>query len=100
MAANIISKEEILNFLRKNKGLLKERFNVDKIMLFGSYARDEATPESDIDILIESKTKSFDAQYRLKVFLKEKLKKDIDVAYIDAIRPFLMRFIKEEIIYA
>ena len=53
MALDKLTKEDILQFLRENKALLKERFHVDKIMLFGSYARDEATDESDIDILIE-----------------------------------------------
>ena len=100
MATNILTKEEILLFLRENKDLLKKNFDVDKIMLFGSYARDEATPDSDIDILIESKTKSFDKQFRLKIFLEKGLNKKVDVAYRDAVRKFIMRFIEEEIIYA
>ena len=54
MPADNLSKEKILGFLRKNKPLFKKKFGVDEIMLFGSYARDEATPESDIDILIDS----------------------------------------------
>ena len=100
MSENVTSKEDIINFLRKNKILLKNDFDVDNIMLFGSYARDEATPTSDIDILIESKTKSFDKSYRLKVFLEKNLKKDVDVIYIDSVHPFIMRSISEELIYA
>ena len=30
-----------------------ERYGVKKIAVFGSYARDEAKPESDVDILVE-----------------------------------------------
>lgn len=100
MLNNVTSKEDILVFLRKNKILLKNDFDVDNIMLFGSYARNEATPESDIDILIESKTKSFDKSYRLKVFLEKNLEKDVDVIYIDSVHPFIMRSISEELIYA
>ena len=96
----ILTKEEILSFLRKNKRFFKEKFDVDNIMLFGSYARDEATSESDVDILIESKTKSFDKQFKLKVFLEKGLNKKVDVSYRDAVRKFIMRFIKEDLIYA
>ena len=100
MVGKVFRKEEILKFLRENKKFLKEEFDVDKVMLFGSYARGEETPGSDIDILIESDTKSFDLIYRLKVFLQESLGKDVDVIYIDSVHPFIMRFINEELIYA
>jgi len=100
MDKQTLTKEEILNFLRENKKFFKESFDVDNIILFGSYARDEATTESDIDILIESKTKSFKKSYKLKVFLEENLKREVDVIYFDSVHPFIMRFIKEELIYA
>ena len=38
------------------KSLTKE--DVDTIILFCSFARDEATEESDVDILIESKKRA------------------------------------------
>jgi len=41
-------KEIILNFLRENRALLERQFGVQKIGLFGSYARDEAIILSDI----------------------------------------------------
>jgi len=100
MATNRLTKEDILTFLRKNKTFFKKEFDLDNIILFGSYARAEATPKSDIDILIESEKKSFDKIYRLKVFLEENLKKKVDVIYIDSVHPFIMRFIDEELIYA
>jgi len=95
-----LTKEEILDFLRKNKPFFKEQFNVDAIMLFGSYARDEATPESDVDILIESKKKSYDSLFTLKELLENEFQKKVDVFYRDSVRRFIMRFIKEELIYA
>ena len=79
MPENVLTKEEILQFLRKNKPLLKKKFGVDNIMLFGSYARDEATPNSDIDILIESKEKDFDKWFDLKELLEQTFKKKVDV---------------------
>ncbi len=49
----MLNKTSILNFLSDNKLLLRERFHVEKIGIFGSFARNEEGPESDIDILIE-----------------------------------------------
>jgi predicted nucleotidyltransferase len=100
MATDIISKEEILNFLRENKGLLKEKYGIDKIMLFGSHARDEATSESDIDILIESKKKGFRKMLFVQKLLEERFNRKVDVIYIDSVNPYFMRFIRQELIYA
>jgi len=49
----ILNKEYILEFLRKNREYLKQNFEVTSISLFGSFAREEETVESDIDLLIE-----------------------------------------------
>ncbi len=49
--------ESILGFLRTNKAYIQEHFGIEKIGLFGSYARNEQTAKSDIDILIPKKSK-------------------------------------------
>jgi len=95
-----LTKEDIIEFLRRNKDFFKEEFDIDRIMLFGSYAREEATDESDIDILIDTKTKDFDNRFRLKEFLEEEFKKKVDVLYKDSVRRFIMRSIKDELVYA
>ena len=100
MLKNNLSKEDILGFLRKNKNFFKEKFDVDKVMLFGSYARDTAKPDSDIDLLIESKNKSFDNIFDMKEFLEKEFKKKVDLIYRDSVRRFIMRLIEKELIYA
>ena len=47
-----MTKEEILQKLKEHKSYIEERYGVEKIGLFGSYARGEATKESDIDIFV------------------------------------------------
>jgi len=54
-----MTKEEILTTLRKEKPYLEEKYGVEKIGLFGSYSRDEATSQSDIDIYVELKENTF-----------------------------------------
>ncbi len=93
-----MTKEYILEFLRENKELLKENYNVTKIGLFGSYSRDEAQENSDIDLLVEMPS-SFDTYYDFKEFLEEKLNKKIDLGYEKSLRPFIKKSIIEDIIY-
>ena len=47
-----MKKEKALELLVQNKALLREKYGVKEIALFGSTARDTATQTSDIDILI------------------------------------------------
>ncbi|SFV63528.1 Nucleotidyltransferase [hydrothermal vent metagenome] len=93
-----MTKEYILEFLRDNKKLLKENYNVTKIGLFGSYSRDEAGENSDIDLLVEMPS-SFDTYYDFKEFLEAKFNKKIDLGYEKTLRPFIKKSIIEDIIY-
>lgn len=45
------TREDILEFLRTNRELLRKQFHIVKIGLFGSFARSEQTAESDIDLI-------------------------------------------------
>ncbi|MGB9597231.1 MAG: nucleotidyltransferase family protein, partial [Candidatus Poribacteria bacterium] len=45
--------QEVQSIIKSNKQNLIEKFNVSQIGIFGSYARGEQTPESDIDILVD-----------------------------------------------
>jgi predicted nucleotidyltransferase len=100
MAIDTLTKKEILGFLRKNKDFFKKEFGVEAVILFGSYARGEETSTSDIDILIDVKKKSFDNRIKFKEFLEEYFKRKVDVLYRDSVRRFIMRNIKDELIYA
>lgn len=100
MQMQAITKKDILEFLREQKTFLHNTFDIDNIILFGSYARDEATETSDIDILIESNQKSYRALIAIQQLLEEKFNKKVDVIYIDSVHPFIMRFMKDELIYA
>ena len=44
---------EIKKILTANKGLLKKKYGIVNLKIFGLYARKEETSKSDIDILVE-----------------------------------------------
>jgi len=44
--------DEIIGVLRAQKAMLREKFHVQEIGVFGSFARGSATEKSDIDFLV------------------------------------------------
>ena len=47
-----MNRDEVLGLLRRHKATLSQRFGVAELALFGSFARDRNTDDSDIDILV------------------------------------------------
>ena len=45
--------ERFIKILRQRLPELKERYNVTSLSLFGSYVRNQQTPRSDLDVLVE-----------------------------------------------
>ena len=48
-----MNRDEVIGFLSLHRQELEERFGVCSLSLFGSMARNEAGPESDVDLLVE-----------------------------------------------
>lgn len=77
-----------------------ERYGIKSAFIFGSYARGEATPASDIDILVEGDD-SFRPlrMYALSEEIREKLNKDVDIFEVSELdeSPFKNHVLKEAI---
>lgn len=74
---------------------------VKRAALFGSFARGDATEESDIDLLIEfkGKKKSLLDLAALKIQLEENLGKNIDLITYNSLHPLLRdRILSEQVI--
>jgi uncharacterized protein len=48
-----LSKEDILQILKNEMPYLKEKYGVERVAIFGSFAKGNQTPKSDIDILVQ-----------------------------------------------
>ncbi|MBE0495708.1 MAG: nucleotidyltransferase family protein [Campylobacterales bacterium] len=97
-----MTKEDILSYLRAHKKELNERFGVLKIGLFGSFARDEQTDESDIDLAIEieKNKKSLGNFFAIKRELEGQFGKKVDLGIEATLKPIVREYVKKEIIYA
>jgi len=101
------SRATVLKIIRKERPYLRENFGVERIALFGSFARDEANEDSDIDIVVSlSKPLGF-AFIQLANYLEEKLGRKVDLVtaptlesgITDPRRAHIARDIQESLIY-
>ena len=102
------TKSEILENLKN----LKSKYKEDGFLilgLFGSYSRNEAIGNSDIDILYDLDDKLFISKYRgfeafnrllqIKEELKNEFKSEIDIADITTLNKTAKEIILKEVIY-
>ena len=68
----MLPREGILTILRDNKERFAEKYGVTKIGLFGSFARNEATEESDVDVCVEVIEPTYDVMFDLREEIMEK----------------------------
>jgi len=92
-------RDEAFAILKSHKQELI-KFDVKSLAIFGSVARDEAGPESDVDILVEfSKTPLFDGYMELKFFLEDLLGRSVDLVTRDALKPRIRPYVEKELLY-
>jgi len=90
---------EIKRIIKAHRRELREKFNVRKIAIFGSYARGEETPESDIDILVEFEKPVGFLFFHLEEYLSELLGVKVDLVTRDAIKKNRLKYIDKDILY-
>ena len=85
--------------LKAIKPTLSTRFFVDKIGYFGSYARNEQTNDSDIDILVSFGKPLGWAFFDLQELLEKELERKVDLVSIKALKEQLREIILNEVKY-
>jgi len=96
----MLSKAEIMDLLTAHREELSRRFSVRRIGLFGSHARGDARPASDVDILVEFDQPTFDHYMDLKFHLEDLLHRPVDLVLQDSLKPRLRPIIEREVVYA
>jgi predicted nucleotidyltransferase len=94
--------EEIRVQLEELKPLLREKYQIETIGVFGSYSRGEQKQKSDVDILVtffEPNDIDLIDFIEIKQFLSRKLKTKVDLVRKNALKPMIKDKILEETIY-
>ena len=92
------TREDILRVLAREKSSLQRRYPVRRLALFGSYARGEPQPESDVDLLVEVDPSIGLRFVTLAEDLEGLLGLPVDLVSQRAVRPAQMAVLAPELI--
>ena len=85
---------------REHKEELRKRFGVSHVGVFGSYSRGEATPASDIDIVVEIDNPDLFIMAALKAYLEDLFTREVDVVrFRHHMNPALKKRIEHDAVY-
>ena len=95
----MMKREIVLGILQAERETLHRRFGVKGLTLFGSVARDEAGPESDVDLLVEfDRPTGYFGLVRLQLYLQGVLGQKVDLGTPGCLRGELRQSIQGEAI--
>ena len=94
-----MKREDVLRILHENHAELTEKYGVKSLALFGSVARDEARPDSDVDLLVEfNRPIGLFAFIDLQQFLEALLGCKVDLGTLRSLKPYLRESVLREAI--
>ncbi len=93
-------KEEVISVLKEKRSDLIQKYHITRIGIFGSVIRDEAGPDSDIDILVDfNDDASLLDHSGLKIYLEKIFGEPVDVVPERSIRAELKSSILSDVVY-
>ena len=96
------SKQEILTYLKTQKDHLREKYHVRRVAVIGSFARDEQSATSDIDLLLdleEGTANIFEIKRTLTNQFERDLGRPVELASERYLKPYYKEEILREAIY-
>jgi len=95
-----MEKDEIIHALRNFIALNRDRYEIIRLGVFGSAARDDMNEESDIDVVVELGKPDLFYLVGIKQDLEEKFRRRVDIVrYRDTMNGFLKKRIDKEAVY-
>ena len=94
-----VNRDTVLALLREHLPVLRQRFGVQQLRLFGSMARDAARPDSDVDVLV-----GFDGPatakrcFGVQFYLEDLLHRPVDLVTEKALRERLRPYVERDAI--
>ncbi len=97
---NCATSTDAFSLVAEQGGAIR-RLGVTRLGLFGSFARDEVRPDSDLDVLVEFEAgqKTYDNLFALGALLEARFGRRVEVVTTDALSPYLGPKILREVKY-
>ena len=93
-----MKRDEIIRKLREHRKEWQQ-MGVKRLALFGSVAREENRPESDVDLLVEfASPPGFRGYMNLKFYLEDLLGTKVDLVMQTALQPWARPIVEKEMI--
>ena len=95
-----MNRDELLQLLQAHKQTLGERFGVTSLALFGSFARDEASDDSDLDILVTFDGPATSRSYfGVQFYIEDLTGRTVDLVTDKALRPELRPSVERDCVH-
>ena len=97
-----MNKQIILDYLKNHKQMLNEKYGINKLGLYGSYARDEATSSSDVDIFYDTNDKFSIGILEFSSLIQkmeDDLKTKVDLVSLESMNPIIKYYAKQDFTY-
>ena len=95
-----MTKKEILKLFKQYKTKNSKQYNIERLGIFGSLARDEKHDKSDIDICIKTSSPNPFNLVHIKEDLEKILHSHVDIVRLrEKMNPFLKKRIETDCIY-
>ena len=94
------SRDEVLKILTNQKSSLLEAYQITRLGIFGSYARDQQTEASDLDVLVDyCQPLTLPRLIDLRDELSEMVEMKVDVVTPNGLKPRIRDRVLLEVIY-
>jgi len=102
MKGYLMTKIEILHYLKSKQEFFRDNFGIEFVGIFGSFSRDEATQNSDIDILYKIKKDaklSMFSYLKINTILEEFFHRKVDLVRDETLKPTVKEYIEKDLMY-
>lgn len=94
-----MNRASVLALLHQSRDALSERYGARHLALFGSVARDEMRPDSDVDVLVEfDGPTTYEAYFGLKDFLEKLFNRPVDLVTSKGLKPRARQHVDRDLI--
>ncbi|MHB8706336.1 MAG: nucleotidyltransferase domain-containing protein [Coriobacteriia bacterium] len=87
---------EVVARIRRHADELHERFGVTRIDVFGSFARGEQRPDSDVDLIVEVENPTLETVFGVEDLIEELLGRKADIGTFAGLRPRVQPYVERE----
>jgi predicted nucleotidyltransferase len=98
--STMTQRDQVIRTLQANKSDLTVTYGVRSLALFGSLARDEATDQSEVDLLVEfDRAVGYFGLVALQEHLADLLRRPVDLGTLASLKPRIRQQVEQDLVY-